>query len=94
MNRVVYRYQLVPHTQAHQLMLPCGAEVLSIGIKPGDSVVSLWALVPKEPLDEEPLRFWCVGTGWTLPGDAKLEHVGTAIEPESATVWHVFRESE
>jgi hypothetical protein len=90
--RAVLRYQLSPNPTVQHLLLPRGAEILSIGIKPDSGVVSLWALCPREPLDEEPVKLWCVGTGWDLPDAAKLEHIGTAIEPESATVWHVFRE--
>lgn len=92
-KRVVYRYRISPHREMQQLLLPDNAQVLQVAIKPGDEWISLWALCRAGPVNEVPRRFWCVGTGWNvLPGAQRMEYVGTAIETDSATVWHVFEE--
>lgn len=97
MMRCVLRYELQPSLDPVQIPLGYNAQVLSVGIKPGDGCVSMWALVPQLTTGKLPgwLRtFYCVGTGpaWQLPSEnvAKLQHIGTVIEPNSGTVWHVF----
>lgn len=92
-KRVVLRYQLSPSTKPQELIMPADAEILSVGIRPGDLRVSLWALCRCGEHAPVARLLWCVGTGpdWEMPADLNIRHVGTAIE-QTATSWHVFEE--
>lgn len=76
---------------------PAGARVLSVGCKPGEDVISIWALC-NETYASEPRTFRVVGTGWKTELPESAVFLGTAFETTpgfepsrpQTFAWHVF----
>lgn len=92
-SRVVYRYQLQHGWKS--LRLPKGHQVRHIAVRPGDGdMPSLWIEHP-DPMDLEEsecetVHFRFIGTGIRVPYDSLF--VGSALSPDAALVWHVYRQ--
>lgn len=77
--------------------LPAGARVLSVGVKPGEDRISIWALCP-ETYASEPRTFRIIGTGWNVDLPPSAIFLGTAMETRDGFdpahpqtfCWHVF----
>lgn len=83
--KTIYKYPIDLDAE-FSLLLPQGAQVLSIQQQRGD--IFLWALVDKTAMKEE-RRFRTVGTGHSVP-DGNLKHIATV--QDSIFVWHFFEE--
>jgi hypothetical protein len=84
----IFRYRL-PITDTPDVLLPAGAEVLSVGPPRDDSAdLDLWALVdPAAP--SRPRSFRIVGTGNPMPSDCG-RFVGTVPVLGGKLIFHVF----
>lgn len=92
----IHRYELIIKDE-QRIAMPRGARVLSADVKPGDGVISVWALVD----DDEPKEsrvFKVVATGQHL-GMVELDDfvfVDTVVMRRwdgAVFCWHVFTES-
>lgn len=83
MESVIYKYELFPG-QDQKLILPTGAQVLSVGNQKG--VIALWAKCNLN-MSSETRSFDVIGTGWVLD-ISNREFIGT-VQIEQY-VWHVF----
>jgi hypothetical protein len=89
-GRVIHKYE-VGYGQgvAH---IPPSAKVIhaaTVPISPTTEGVFVWVEVdPSE--DAEPRKIGCFATGDLVPDDAL--HVGTAVTPTGAFVWHVYEQ--
>lgn len=88
-GRRVFRYRL-PIADSPIVVLPTGAEVLSVG-PPRDArdELDLWAVVDPTVVTEQDRRFRVVGTGNPMPDDCG-RFVGTVPTHGGALIWHVF----
>lgn len=70
------------------------AQILSAGIKPGDSYISIWALcMPKAASERRQVRI--IGTGHPITANMSgYDFVSTVIHQVGSSVlcWHVFVE--
>ena len=70
------------------LVVPKGANVLSVGWDPKLRTPALWAEV--DPGQEHlPLHVWVVATGRDLP-ESRGRFVGTSIDLELGLVYHIY----
>jgi hypothetical protein len=83
----VWKYKL-PVQKDLALLMPVGAEILSVGVA-GNELV-LWAKVRINYEDTEVRRFAMVATGRNVPDGSA--YVGTLID--LGTVWHLFETTE
>lgn len=85
MKRTIYKYAISVVDES-QVLLPEGAEILSVG--PGSNAYHLlvWALVDADA-PPEPRNFRIVGTGHPVEEDS-IQYVATVQAPPF--VWHVF----
>jgi len=81
----VYKYVL-PVMDVCTVMIPRGAEFLTVGEQRGD--VCLWAKVDTEK-DVEEMTFRIAGTGHAL-ANGKFSYIGTVMMCEGTLVFHVF----
>jgi hypothetical protein len=88
----VLRHELAIGTDT-ALRLPSGQPVMMVGVRTGDTNVSLWMCDPGEPQVSHVRVFRVVGTGWDF-SPAGLVHVGSCIDPQRPLVWHVFEDVE
>lgn len=84
----IWKYE-IPIVDHVELRMPLGARLLHFGDQ--DGVLNLWALIDDEQATEVRL-FAVIGTGSPISEDAMLHlaHVGTAIQPRTLLVWHLF----
>lgn len=81
--KVIWKYPLALVDHMQVVIMPTGAEVLSVAIQHG--VPTLWAQVDTKPICTR--LFVVVGTGHRLP-EVPLKFIGTVID--GRFVWHVF----
>ncbi len=87
----IYKYPL-EIVGKQQLLLPMGAEVLSVGNQ--NEILSLWALVSPEE-ESLPYDITIIGTGKELSDEAVAglraqNFYGTASMAGGQLIWHVF----
>lgn len=87
MERSIYKYQ-IRHEDEQVVMLPKGAEILSVQIQSG--VLVLWAIVFTKN-ETEPRVIEIYGTGSSFPtiGQFERKYIST-VQDNLGLVWHVF----
>lgn len=88
--RRVFKYD-IPLTRA-TFDMPDGARIVHVACQHDASSVQLWAEVDDATLTRR-RQFHIFGTGHPIPEDTggrEFIHVGTAIAPGGALVWHVY----
>lgn len=85
MNRVL-RYEVPVDDRWHALNLL--GDIMHVATRRAD-VVELWVLDVDALVTRE---FRVFATGEQMPTGLHLRHVGTAIVPGGALVWHLFEE--
>lgn len=87
--KTIWKYK-IDVTDRQMIEMPCGAELLSVGVQDGHPV--LWALV--NPTHYQPYRVLRIyGTGHPVDDEPK-RFVGTFMLHDGALVFHVFEEIE
>lgn len=87
----IYRYQ-IPLTDECTIQMPGIATILSAEVKPGESVISVWAVVYPES-GTLPYRFRVIGTGHPIdPQLHRWRFLNTVILAEGRLCFHVFCE--
>ena len=86
--RTIYKYK-IPLTDAFELQLPEGAEILSVAAQYDKPM--LWALVDDEA-PKEVHKFRGAEAWSSLPSDCTLKYLGTVIMLNNTFVYHVFEE--
>jgi hypothetical protein len=83
----IYKYPLPFPCDDCELLLPEGAEILTIGLQNGE--VQLWAKVDTEA---KPVKRWIrfAGTGHNLTGEEIVRYVSTFFLQGGALVFHTF----
>jgi len=86
--KTIHRFSLLPSRAGQDIILemPRRTEALFVGIRPSDSVPSLWMLI-SDGYDVCLRTFRIYGTGWVMPEDPG-KYVGTFMV--GPMVWHVF----
>jgi len=85
LNRI-HKYDLSVGDNNVNVMLPDGAQILSVAAQHG--IVRVWILLDPNIQPKKTYRFTVVGTGWDIQRDALGIFIGTAYDGEF--VWHVF----
>jgi hypothetical protein len=86
-RETIYRYHLTL-TDYPQVIMPVGAQVLSVAAARHGPGIDIWALVdPAAP--KEVRKFRIIGTGNPTSGGLG-RFIGTVSTYEGALIWHVF----
>lgn len=83
----VWKYILQPKCE---IEMPKGSEVLSVAAQ-GDEIC-LWAKVDPSEAQKEKRYFTGYGTGHSIPDEANLSFVGTALLHGGSLVFHIFED--
>ncbi len=89
MAKTVFKYQLFVSDKPQNLILPKGAEILSVqlqGTRP-----TLWAMVDDREEEKVERRIHTFGTGWVIETEAELNFLATLQMPRGL-VFHFFEE--
>lgn len=84
-SRFICRYEVPVDDQWHEFEIH--SEPLAVACR-NPRVVEFWAQYDDTIRSVAPRRFIVVGTGHRLP-ERQTRHVGTAIAPGGALVWHL-----
>lgn len=98
MGKTIWRFPVDLHTPQPTLMMPVGAEILTLQLNRGQ--MTIWAVVDADGSQEEERQFRLLPTGSTVSDKeyAKLKYIGTwqpeDIEARAGVpmVVHVFEE--
>jgi hypothetical protein len=86
-SRTIYKYKFEIKDDYFDLMLPQGAEIISLGIQRLTPV--MWAIIDDEA-PQEMVRFRVAGTGHDLTEDCTKETYIGRIE-QMGLQWHIFK---
>jgi len=85
----IHKYCIGAAGSVTSLLLPAGAQVLSVGVQ--SRAVYVWILLDPDVPVTETRHFIIVGTGWDVNRNALGDFVGTVHD--GGFVWHVFVKS-
>lgn len=94
-KQAVYKYALQGN-YINSVVMPVGAQILSVGHQPNLNQISIWALVDIEEKETEERGFLLAMTGQTMEVDKRTEAVfehkflNTIILNKGELVVHVF----
>ena len=85
--KIILKYEL-RLVDLQSVPIPCGAEVLHVGVQNGD--IYVWCLCDPQQKNV-PMKFFIYGTGHDIK-EPDIKHVGTVFQ--RSFVWHIFMENK
>ncbi len=94
MSKTIWKYSTIEYgfDKKFSIVMPFGAEILTIQTDEKNNHPTIWAMVDPEEKEKEERYFELFGTGHEIPEDMGIErkYIGTYQYQRGAFVGHIF----